>query len=169
MQRRKFLFGGLLGGALSSLPFRKKAIRLEDFGYTAGADNTESVRLAEAAAFLKGRALILPKNAHIKLSKDIIFRTNVIGNNAQFEALNSGVFIRVVNKGSGKQVVEGIKFNGNNISNGIFVDETKNVTVKNCFIENCKDVGISVFESEEVQLVHNQIEGTPSLILEQNV
>ncbi len=166
MQRRKFLFGGLLGGALSSLPFRKKVIRLEDFGYKAGMDNTDAVRMAEAAAFLKGMTLVFPKNAQIKLSKDIIFRTNVIGNNTQFEALNSSVFIRVVNSGTNQQIVDGIRFNGNNISNGIFVDETKNVTVKNCYIENCKDVGISVYESEGVQLVHNQIEGTPSLIQE---
>lgn len=166
MRRRNFLFGGLLGGALSSLPFRKKGIRLADFGYRAGKDNTESIRMAEAAAHLKGLPLIFPKNGNLKISKDIIFRVSVQGNGTAIEALNSSVFMKVVNRGSGEQVIQGLHFDGKGISNGIFVDETQNVLIKNCHIINCKDVGISVYESEQVQLVHNQIDGTPSLIID---
>lgn len=168
MRRRSFIFGGIFGGALSSLPrvFKKKGVHLSDFGYREGADNTESLRLAEAAAFLKNQTLVLPKNAKMKLSKSVIFRVSVYGNGAELEAMNGDVFIRIVNPNGVEQVIEELHYNGNNISNGFFIDETKNVLVKNCQIKDCLDVGISIFESDSVQLVHNQIDGTPKLIID---
>lgn len=168
MRRRSFIFGGILGGAVSSLPriFKKRGIYVSDFGFKDGADNTEAIRLAEAAAYLKNQTLIFPKNAKLKLSKSIIFRTSVVGNGAELEALNGDVFVKIVNPTGQEQVIEGLIYNGNKHSNGFFIDATKNVLVKNCQINDCLDVGISVFESESIQLVHNQIEGTPKMIID---
>lgn len=168
MRRRNFIFGGLLGGTLSAMPrfFKKKGIHLSDFGYKADTDNTEALQMAEAAAHLKNQVLILPENGKIKLSKSVIFRVSVEGNNTELEALNSDVFVRVVNEGVSEQVISKVHYNGNNHSNGFFIDETKNVLIKDCQIKDCLDVGISIFESESVQLVHNQIGGTPKMIID---
>lgn len=168
MRRRSFLFGGLLGGALTSIPrvFRKKAVYLSDFGYRPGADNTESLQMAEAAAHLKGLPLVLPKDGVIVLSKPVVLRVSVEGNNTTLISNDSSVFVRLVNKTSHEQIIHGLKYDGGGISNGIFVDETNNVIVNNCHIQNCVDVGIQVYESNGVQLVHNKIDGTPSMIID---
>jgi hypothetical protein len=169
MRMRSFLFGGIFGGALSSLPrvFKKKGIYISDFGYKAGRDNTLILILAEAAAFLKGQTLHFPKDEKIILSKPILFRVSVEGNGAELISKNSSVLIRIKNERSLKELkISSLNYNGQNIANGFFVDETKDVLVKNCIIKNCLDVGISIYESEQVQLVHNQIEGSPKLIID---
>lgn len=169
MRRRSFLFGGIFGGALSSLPrvFKKKGIHISEFGYKAGRDNTQVLILAEAAAFLKGQTLHFPKDEKISLTKPILFRVSVEGNGAELISQNSSVFIRIKNERSLKELkISSLNYDGKNIANGFFVDETKDVLVENCIIKNCLDVGISIYESEQVQLVHNQIEGSPKLIID---
>ncbi len=169
MKRRNFLFGGILGGALSSLPrvFKKRGIYISEFGFKPGRDNTQVIILAEAAAFLKGQTLHFPKGEKIILSKPIVLRVSVEGNGAELISQNSSVFVRIKNERSLKELsVNSLNYDGQKIANGFFVDETKDVLVKNCIIKNCLDVGISIFESEQVQLVHNQIEGSPKLIID---
>jgi hypothetical protein len=169
MKRRSFLFGGILGGALSSLPrvFKKKGIHLSDFGLKAGADNTQVLILAEAAAFLKGQTLHFPKSEKIIISKPILFRINVEGNDSELISQNSSVFVRIKNERSLAELkISKLHYDGRGKANGYFVDETKDVLIEGCTVKNCLDVGISIFESDQVQLVRNQIEGSPKLIVD---